>query len=37
MSTGNEVTNLFAVTDTYVQDGDGWRLAAMSFTRLINL
>ncbi len=33
---GNEVTNPFAVTETYVHAGDAWRLAAMSFTRLIN-
>jgi hypothetical protein len=36
---GNEVTNPFAVAETYVADresaGSGWRLAAMSFTRLI--
>lgn len=33
---GNEVTNPFAVTETYVHDADGWRLGAMSFTRLIS-
>ncbi|MFF2653097.1 nuclear transport factor 2 family protein [Streptomyces sp. NPDC058045] len=32
---GNEVTNPFAVTETYVQDGNAWRLGAMAFTRLI--
>lgn len=32
---GNEVSNPFSVTETYVrQDGD-WKLAAMSFTRLL--
>lgn len=33
---GNEVTNPFAVTETYVHTADAWRLAAMTFTRLIN-
>lgn len=33
---GNEVTNPFSVTETYVRDGDTWALAAMAFTRLIN-
>lgn len=32
---GNEVSNPFSVTETFVrQDGD-WKLAAMSFTRLL--
>jgi hypothetical protein len=31
----HEVTNPFAVTEVYVQDGETWRLGAMSFTRLI--
>lgn len=33
---GNEVTNPFAMTETYVHDGEAWTLGAMSFTRLIN-
>jgi hypothetical protein len=33
---GNEVTNLFEVTEVYVkQDGD-WKLASLSFTKLLN-
>lgn len=31
---GNEVTNPFTVTEVYV-DEHGWRLASMSFTRLL--
>jgi hypothetical protein len=30
---GNEVTNLFVVTEVYVQQGGGWKLASLSFTR----
>lgn len=33
---GNEVTNPFSVTETYVREDDTWALAAMAFTRLIN-
>ncbi len=32
---GNEVTNRFAATEMYVQEGTAWRLGAMTFTRLI--
>jgi Domain of unknown function (DUF4440) len=32
---GNEVSNPFAVTETYVRHGNSWQLAAMSFTRLL--
>ncbi len=32
---GNEVTNPFSVTETYVRKGRSWQLAAMSFTRLL--
>ena len=32
---GNEVINPFVVTEVYVQQGDGWTLASMSFTRLL--
>ena len=32
---GNEVTNPFEVTEVYVQEDDNWKLAAMSFTRLL--
>lgn len=32
---GNEVTNPFAVTETYIQADDQWQLAAMAFTRLL--
>lgn len=32
---GNEVTNPFSVTETYVRKGRGWQLAAMAFTRLL--
>jgi hypothetical protein len=31
---GNEVTNPFSVTETYVRVGENWQVAAMSFTRL---
>lgn len=32
---GNEVTNPFAVTEVYVQQGGTWKLASLSFTRLL--
>jgi ketosteroid isomerase-like protein len=32
---GNEVTNPFVVTEVYVQQGDTWKLASLSFTRLL--
>jgi ketosteroid isomerase-like protein len=32
---GNEVTNPFVVTEVYVQQNGGWKLASMSFTRLL--
>ena len=32
---GNEVTNPFMVTEVYVQQEGGWKLASLSFTRLI--
>lgn len=32
---GNEVSNPFVVTEVYVQDGSSWKLASMSFTRLL--
>ena len=32
---GNEVTNPFMVTEVYVQQDDGWKLASLSFTRLL--
>ena len=32
---GNEVTNPFMVTEVYVQQDGNWKLAAMSFTRLL--
>ena len=32
---GNEVTNPFVVTEVYVREGDSWRLASLSFTRLL--
>jgi hypothetical protein len=31
----NEVTNPFVVTEVYVQQGDTWALASLSFTRLL--
>ena len=31
----NEVTNPFVVTEVYVQQGGAWRLASLSFTRLL--
>lgn len=32
---GNEVTNPFLVTEVYVQQGGAWKLASLSFTRLL--
>jgi hypothetical protein len=32
---GNEVTNPFMVTEVYVQQGGGWKLASLSFTKLL--
>jgi len=32
---GNEVVNPFVVTEVYVRDGDRWKLASLSFTRLL--
>ena len=32
---GNEVTNPFVVTEVYVQQSGAWRLASLSFTRLL--
>ena len=32
---GNEVTNPFVVTEVYVPQGTGWKLASLSFTRLL--
>jgi hypothetical protein len=32
---GNEVINPFMVTEVYVQQKDGWKLASLSFTRLL--
>ncbi|MHB8127623.1 MAG: nuclear transport factor 2 family protein [Mobilitalea sp.] len=32
---GNEVTNPFVVTEVYVQVEDQWKLASMSFTKLL--
>src|SRR5512137_400609 len=33
---GNEVTNPFMVTEVYVQQEGNWKLASLSFTRLLN-
>jgi hypothetical protein len=33
---GNEVTNPFEVTEVYVQQDGKWKLAALSFTRLLS-
>jgi hypothetical protein len=33
---GNEVTNPFAVTEVYVQQDGSWKLASLSFTRLLS-
>ena len=32
---GNEVTNPFMVTEVYVQQENSWKLASLSFTRLL--
>ena len=32
---GNEVTNPFMVTEVYVQQSGSWKLASLSFTRLL--
>jgi ketosteroid isomerase-like protein len=32
---GNEVTNPFVVTEVYIREGNDWKLASMSFTRLL--
>lgn len=32
---GNEVSNPFQVTEVYVNEGSGWKLGSMSFTRLV--
>jgi hypothetical protein len=32
---GNEVVNPFEVTEVYVQQTDGWKLASLSFTKLL--
>lgn len=32
---GNEVTNPFMVTEVYVKQGGAWKLASLSFTRLL--
>ena len=32
---GNEVTNPFMATEVYVQQEGGWKLASLSFTRLL--
>jgi ketosteroid isomerase-like protein len=32
---GNEVTNPFEVTEVYVRQEDAWKLASLSFTRLM--
>jgi hypothetical protein len=32
---GNEVTNPFVVTEVYVRQDDTWKLASLSFTRLL--
>jgi hypothetical protein len=32
---GNEVVNPFTVTEVYVQQGGAWKLASLSFTRLL--
>ena len=32
---GNEVVNPFEVTEVYVQQADGWKLASLSFTKLL--
>ena len=32
---GNEVTNPFAVTEVYVKEKNKWKIASLSFTRLV--
>jgi hypothetical protein len=32
---GNEVTNLFLVTEAYVIEDDAWKLTALAFTKLL--
>lgn len=32
---GNEVTNPFMVTEVYIKQDDNWKLASLSFTRLL--
>lgn len=32
---GNEVTNPFVVTEVYVKEANNWKIASLSFTRLI--
>jgi hypothetical protein len=32
---GNEVVNPFMVTEVYVQQDNNWKLASLSFTRLL--
>lgn len=32
---GNEVTNPFMVTEVYLKQEDGWKMVALSFTRLL--
>jgi len=32
---GNEVTNLFMVTEVYVQQNSNWKLVSLAFTRLL--
>lgn len=32
---GNEVTNHFMVTEVFVKQGDAWKLATLSFTKLM--
>ena len=34
---GNEVTNPFEVTEVYVKQNNDWKLASLSFTRLLNI
>jgi len=33
---GNEVTNPFLVTEVYVREKGTWKLASLSFTRLVS-
>ena len=35
MVCGNEVVNPFVVTEMYVKQGEAWKLASLSFTRLL--